>query len=110
LYPESVSINNCASNYKTTELSRLLYEIFLENQEWEVSMNVIKAKPPDTAQTFYRRVGNTNFKVRVLFSENATETMEDKILRIVRNSGEHFGEKYDIMTIPQMSRQSERSA
>ena len=55
-------------------------------------MNVIKAKPPDTAQTFYRRVGNTNFKVRVFFSENATETMEDKILRIVRNSGEHFGE------------------
>ena len=73
-------------------------------------MNVIKAKPPDTAQTFYRRVGNTNFKVRVVFSENATETMEDKILRIVRNSGDHIGEKYDIMTAPQMSRQSERSA
>ena len=73
-------------------------------------MNVIKVKPPDTAQTFYRRVGNTNFKVRVLFSENATETMEDKILRIVLGSGEHFGEMYDIMTAPQMSRQSERSA
>ena len=73
-------------------------------------MNVIKVKPTDTAQTFYRRVGNTNFKVRVFFSENATETMEDKILRIVRNSGENFGEMYDIMTAPQMSRQSERSA
>ena len=73
-------------------------------------MNAIKATPPDTAQIFYRRVGNTNFKVRVFFSENATETMEDKILRIVRNSVEHFGQKYDIMTVPQMSRQSERSA
>ena len=73
-------------------------------------MNAIKAKPPDTEQIFYRRVGNTNFKVRVFFSENATETMEDKILRIVRNSVEHCGQKYDIMTVPQMSRQSERSA
>jgi len=73
-------------------------------------MNTSIVRPSDTAQTFYRRVGNTNFKVRVLFSESATETMEDKILRIVRNSGEHFGEMYDIMTGPQMSRQSERSA
>lgn len=42
-------------------------------------MNTSIVRPPDTAQTFYRRVGNTNFKVRVLFSESATETMEDKI-------------------------------
>ena len=73
-------------------------------------MNGNNVRARDAAQTFYRRVGNTNFKVRVVFSENATETMEDKILRIVRNSGEHFGEMYDIMTVPQMSRQSERSA
>jgi len=73
-------------------------------------MNVNNVRTRDTAQTFYRRVGNTKFKVRVLFSESATETMEDKILRIVRNSGDHFCEKYDIMAVPQMSRQSERSA
>ena len=73
-------------------------------------MNGNNVRIRDVAQTFYRRVGNTNFKVRVLFSESATETMEEKILRIVRNSGDHFGEKYDIMTGPQMSRQSERSA
>ena len=73
-------------------------------------MNGNNIRAIEAAQTFYRRVGNTNFKVRVLFSENATETMEDKILRIVRNSGDHIGEKYDIMAVPQMSRQSERSA
>ena len=73
-------------------------------------MNGNNIRAIEAAQTFYRRVGNTNFKVRVVFSENATETMEDKILRIVRNSGEHFGDMYDIMTVPQMSRQSERSA
>ena len=73
-------------------------------------MNGNNVRIRDAAQTFYRRVGNTNFKVRVLFSESATETMEEKILRIVRNSGDHVGEMYDIMTVPQMSRQSERSA
>jgi len=73
-------------------------------------MNANNNRTTDAAQTFYRRVGNTVFKVRVFFSENAAETLEDKILRIVRNSGDHFGEKYDIMTVPQMSRQSERSA
>ena len=73
-------------------------------------MNGNNIRAIEAAQTFYRRVGNTNFKVRVFFSENATETMEDKILRIVRNSGDHFGEKYDIMAVLQMSRQSERSA
>ena len=73
-------------------------------------MNGNNVRIRDVAQTFYRRVGNTNFKVRVLFSESATETMEEKILRIVRNSGDHVGEMYDIMTVPQMSRQSERSA
>ena len=73
-------------------------------------MNGNNIRAIEAAQTFYRRVGNTNFKVRVFFSENATETMEDKILRIVRNSGGHVGEMYDIMTVPQMSRQSERSA
>ena len=73
-------------------------------------MNVNNVRTRDAAQSFYRRVGNTNFKVRVLFTESAAETMEEKILRIVRNSGDHFDEKYDIMTVPQMSRQSERSA
>ena len=61
-------------------------------------------------QTFYRRIGNTNFKVRVIFSDSSKETMEDKLLRIIRNFDERSEKKYDIMSVPQMSRQSERSA
>lgn len=38
------------------------------------------------------------------------ETMEDKILRIVRNDMVTNGGTYGIMEAPQMSRQSERSA
>ena len=40
-------------------------------------MNGNNVRTIDAAQTFYRRVGNTNFKVWVLFSESATETMEE---------------------------------
>ena len=43
-------------------------------------MNGNNVRTRDAAQSFYRRVGNTNFKVRVLFSESATETMEEIIL------------------------------
>lgn len=32
-----------------------------------------------------RRIGNTTYKVKVLLSDNATESFEDKMLRLVRN-------------------------
>ena len=57
-----------------------------------------------------RHIGNTTYKVRVYLSETAEETMEDKILRIVRNEALDNDGKCDIIDVPQMSRQSERSA
>ena len=57
-----------------------------------------------------RRIGGTTYKVKVVFSDTEKETMEDKILRIIRNEVHTSCEKYDIMDAPQMSRQSERSA
>ena len=43
----------------------------------------------DTQQNFYyinRRVGSTNYKVKVYFSSTEHETMEEKILRMVKNA------------------------
>ena len=57
-----------------------------------------------------RRIGGTTHKVKVVFSDTEHETMEDKILRIVRNEALDNDGKCDIMGVPQMSRQSERSA
>ena len=57
-----------------------------------------------------RRIGATTFKVKVVCNDTGSETMEDKILRIVRNEVLENGEKCGIMELPQMSRQSERSA
>lgn len=51
-----------------------------------------------------RRIGATTYKVKVVFQETGNETMEDKILRIIRNSADTIGEKYDIINAPQMSR------
>jgi len=46
-----------------------------------------KAKPPaprTTAQNYFsRKIGNTTFVVSVSFNEKATESMNDKILRLV---------------------------
>ena len=57
-----------------------------------------------------RRIGGTTYKVKVVFSDTEKETMEDKILRIVRNDMVTSDGTYGIMETPQMSRQSERSA
>ena len=51
-----------------------------------------------------KRIGNTTYKVKVVFSENSTETMEDKIIRIIKNEILANGEKCGIMDLPQMSR------
>ena len=51
-----------------------------------------------------RRIGNTTYKVKIAFNENGTETMEDKIIRIIKNEILANGEKCGIMNLPQMSR------
>ena len=75
--------------------------------------NYARRKPMEQTkqeQFIIRRIGGTTYKVRVVFNESGGETMEDKILRIVRNDMVTNDGTYGIMEIPQMSRQSERSA
>lgn len=64
----------------------------------------------EQTQYLTRRIGGTTYKVRVAFSENSKETMEDKILRMIRNEVVTSDGTCDIIGVPQMSRQSERSA
>ena len=61
-------------------------------------------------QFIIRRIGGTTYKVKVVFNENGGETMEDKILRIIRNDMVTNDGTYGITATPQMSRQSERGA
>ena len=55
------------------------------------------------------RIGSTTYKIRVHFSDTAGETMEDKILHLIRGESLDNPQKRGIMTMPQMSRQPERS-
>ena len=59
--------------------------------------------------TMIRRIGKTTYNVKVFCKDNG-ETMEDKILRIVRNEAFKNDEACGIINLPQMGRQSERSA
>ena len=70
---------------------------------------MVKNENKNFAYTTHR-IGGTTYKVKVVWGESGTETMEDKILRIIRNEVHTNCENYDIIDVPQMSRQSERSA
>ena len=57
---------------------------------------MVKNENKNFAYTTHR-IGGTTYKVKVVFNESGTETMEDKILRIIRNEVHTSCEKYDIM-------------
>ena len=71
---------------------------------------MVKSENNNNFSYMTRRIGATTYKVRVVFNDTATETMEDKILRIIRNELLEKSEKCGIVEVPQMGRQSERSA
>ena len=83
------------------------------NTLYQEPTNHARRKPMEQTkqeQFIIRRIGGTTYKVKVVFNESGGETMEDKILRIVRNDMVTNDGTCDIMEAPQMSRQSERSA
>ena len=60
--------------------------------------------------TLTRRIGNTVFKVNIFTKEDGADTMEDKILRLIQNEGLASPADCGMIVVPQMNRQSERSA
>lgn len=44
-----------------------------------------EAKPPSEISVFTKRIGSTNYRVSVHFSKTSRETMNDKILRLMKN-------------------------
>jgi len=67
---------------------------------------------PNTANTlsFTKRISGTTYRVTVYPGEHATDTFESKILRLIQNEALDFDENCGMIQLPQMSRQSERSA
>ena len=44
-----------------------------------------KEQPQNESGLFTKRIGSTNYRVSVHFSKTSRETMNDKILRIIKN-------------------------
>ena len=63
-----------------------------------------------TSATMTRRIGSTVFKVNIFTKEDGNETMEDKIIRLIQREGLASPSECGMMNVPQMNRQSERSA
>ena len=63
-----------------------------------------------SSTTMTRRIGSTVFKVNIFTKEDGSETMEDKILQLIRREGLASPPDCGMMNVPQMNRQSERSA
>ena len=63
-----------------------------------------------TQTTLTRRIGSTTYKVNVFFKEEGDETMEDKIFQLIRREGLASPTECGMIDVPQMNRQSERSA
>ena len=57
-----------------------------------------------------RHIGSTTYQVKIYLPETGNENVEDKILRMIQNEALDIPAGCDILNVPQMSRQSERSA
>lgn len=44
-----------------------------------------KEQTPCEPRSFTKRIGSTNYRVSVHFSKTSRETMNDKILRLIKN-------------------------
>ena len=47
--------------------------------------NATRSKVPEEVPVLIRKIGKTTYKVRVHFSDTSTETMSDKIKRMLKN-------------------------
>jgi hypothetical protein len=56
------------------------------------------AQPQQNYYYINRRIGSTNYKVKVYFSDTERETMEEKILRMVKNDAMQSATECAIMS------------
>ncbi|MCI8346264.1 MAG: hypothetical protein HFJ42_10120 [Clostridia bacterium] len=60
--------------------------------------------------TIYRHIGSTTYKVRVYFSDTAQETINDKILHLIRHEAVTNAADCGTIITPQMTQPLEGSS
>ena len=56
-----------------------------EPRTMQVSDAATASRAPEDAPALVKKIGKTTYKVRVHFSQTSTETMSDKIKRMLKN-------------------------
>ena len=56
-----------------------------EPRTMQVADAVTASRAPEDAPALVKKIGKTTYKVRVHFSDTSTETMSDKIKRMLKN-------------------------
>jgi len=72
-------------------------------------MNTVKKQATPEAYVLHRRIGSTTYRARIYFNPEAKETLEDKILRLLKNDL-NFSSKNATIGLPQTGRLPERSS
>ena len=63
----------------------------------------------NTTFGFSRKIGTTLYRANIHYTPQSTESFEEKLMRLVRHDMLDIFGGCGIMTVPQTSRQSERS-
>jgi hypothetical protein len=74
-----------------------------------VTANPIKQAAPREAFTLTRRIGSTTYRANIYFNPEAKETMDDKIMRLLRNDL-NLTPGHGTMGLSQIGRLSERGS
>ena len=74
---------NRTNGYKQPELS-IVYTKIVNFSIYGGNLPMVKNENKNFAYATHR-IGGTTYKVKVVFNESGTETMEDKILRIIQS-------------------------
>lgn len=72
--------------------------------------NDVTKTSPSAAGSFYRRIGGTLFKVRVFTGSGYTDTLDEKISRLICSEVMTEGGNCGMMGSPQMSQPPEGSS
>ena len=58
------------------------------NQKLTAQQTITEAKTPDKPNIMLKRIGSTTYHVSVHFSKTSTETIGDKINRLIQNEAD----------------------
>ena len=60
-------------------------EVGFYSEKYTLPADTTPARAPEDAPALVKKIGKTTYKVRVHFSDTSTETMSDKIKRMLKN-------------------------